>query len=121
MQRDMELVRQILLELEGHNELGRDMQVKASGYSPEQITYHIKLLAEAGYIEAIDMSSFSGMNWRPTSLTWPGHEFLDATRNASVWHKVKAEIKDKGGSLPFSLVQQLALKIAAAHFGLSGK
>lgn len=118
MQRDMDLVREILLEVEQHQQPMRDVRIRATGYAPEQVAYHVKLLAEAGYIEAVDFSSFAAMEWRPKALTWKGHEFLDATRNAGVWNKVKAEIKDRGGALPFSLIQQLAVKLAAAHFGL---
>jgi hypothetical protein len=120
MERDMDLVRQILIELEQHQEPMHPINIKAEGYSPEQIAYHVKILAQADYIEALDMSSFSGMDWR-AKLTWNGHEFLATTRNPGVWNKVKAELKDRGSSLPFSLIQQLALKIAAAHFGLTGK
>jgi len=120
MQRDLDLVRTILLELEAHADYPRPLTLQAPGYSPEQVTYHVKILHEAGYIEALDMSTFDGVVWRPTSLTWQGHEFLDATRHTGVWHKVKAELKDKGISLPFTLIQQLALKIAAAYVGLPG-
>ena len=115
MQRDMDLVRAILLEVEQHQEPQAPFEVQAHGYSPEQIAYHVRLLAEAGYIDAIDF----GDDWQPKSLNWSGHEFLDATRNAGIWQKVKAELKDRGGSLLFSLIQQLALKLAAAQFGLS--
>jgi hypothetical protein len=116
----MDLIRTILLELEGHDDPVRELKLTATGYSPDMVSYHVKLLAEAGYIDANNTSNLAQCGWRPTSLTWNGHEFLDATRNSGVWQKVKAELKDKGASLPFSLIQQLAIKIAAAHFGLTG-
>src|SRR5262245_10975107 len=107
MQRDMDLVRMILLETEQHQEPNQDVQIQAASYSPEQIAYHVKLLAQAGYIEANDYSSLGNLAWRPTSLTWDGHEFLDATRNSKIWQRLKAELKDKGATLPFTLIQQL--------------
>jgi hypothetical protein len=39
-------------------------------------------------------------------------------RNDKVWRRLKAELKDRGISLPFSLLQALALKIAASLAGL---
>jgi uncharacterized protein DUF2513 len=118
MKRDMDLIRQILLELEAAENLHGVVDIQAPGYSPDQVTYHVKLLAEAGLIEARNRSHLRGIVWQPSSLTWRGHEFLDATRNASVWQKLKAELKDRGVTLPFELVQQLALKIAASMAGL---
>ena len=118
MQRDMDLVRDILLEIEKNQNPMRDIKLQAHGYSPEQAAYHVKLLAEAGYLEAVDFSSMSGMEWRPKSMTWKGHEFLDATRNEGVWHKLKAELKDRSMTLPFALIQELAIKLAAKAAGL---
>jgi hypothetical protein len=40
-----------------------------------------------------------------------GHDFLDAVRNHTVWSKVKAHKKERAVSLPFSLVQELAVKV----------
>src|SRR5262245_2404043 len=117
MQRDMDLIRTLLLETESHGNPLWPFRPTAAGYSPEQVAYHVQLLADAGYVDAADMSTLGRLDWRPRSLTWQGHEFLDATRNETVWHKLKAELKDRGVSLPFSLIQDLAIKIAASLAG----
>jgi hypothetical protein len=39
------------------------------------------------------------------------------TRNETVWLKQKAELKDRGLTLPFSILQDLAVKIAAKLAG----
>jgi hypothetical protein len=39
-------------------------------------------------------------NWRATSLTWQGHEFLDSVRRDTVWQKVKLFVAEKGGLRP---------------------
>ena len=103
----------ILLEMEAHQDTGRTVDIKAPGYSPEQISYHIRLLGEAGLIEAQP-----ARQWIAVRMTWRGHEFLDATRNDTVWQKIKAEIKDRGAAIPFSLLQQLAVSVLAQHLGL---
>src|SRR5262245_18055465 len=114
MKRDMDLIRAIMLEREASPDPRRDLKLSAHGFAPEEISYHVKLLHQAGYVEAIDFSTLQELEWRPTVLTWQGHEFLATTRNEKVWAKVKAVMKDRGISLPFSLIQELAIKIAAS-------
>lgn len=118
MKRDMDLIRTILIEIEDHENPRAEVPIKAPGYSPDQITYHLGLLYEAGLINALHASHLSGERWIPQSLTWQGHEFLDAARNDTVWQKLKAEIKDHSASLPFQLIQAMLIKITAHHFGL---
>jgi hypothetical protein len=54
------------------------------------------------------------LTYRVKALTWEGHEFLDATKNETVWNKTKQLIADKGGSISIevlkALLQQLLLK-----------
>jgi len=118
MKRDMDLIRTILIEMERNESPNDQAEIHADGYSDDQIVYHLKLLKEAGLIEAIDVSSFEGMAFIPRNLTWRGHEFLEAARNEGVWQMVKDQLKDRGMSLPFSLIQDLAIKIAAEYMGL---
>ena len=53
------------------------------------------LLDEAGLIEAIDLSSRNGPAWLPQRLTWAGHEFIEASRDESRWHKALNLMKEK--------------------------
>ena len=119
MKRDMDLIRQILMEIEKHREPLGSFSLDIENHSPDEISYHVKLLAEAGLVEALDMSSFSGFEWQATSLTWHGHEFLDAARDETVWNKTKAVVQAQGGSLPFDVIKGLVAKAAAAAAGLS--
>jgi hypothetical protein len=114
----MDLIRTILMELEARPSPRDVSPVTVSEYSPEDVSYHVKLLSQAGLIEALDAETYGGFEWIPTSLTWLGHEFLDAARNETVWNRLKAEMKARGGTLPFELVQQLAMKLVAAMAGL---
>jgi hypothetical protein len=114
----MELIRIILQEIEAHRNPNTLVRISAEGYSPDQIYYHVKILHQAGFIEAIDSSHNQGMVWTPRSLTWQGHEFLDAARNEGVWQKLKAKLKDASMTLPMALIQQLLIEIAAQQVGL---
>lgn len=109
MKRDMDLARKILFAIEeSEGECGPD-DIKIEGYSDQIVYYHIKILAEAGLIEAEDISTMgeNGFQWWAKSLTWQGHEFLDAARDNSRWDKAKKLVSEKVGSLMFE-----ALKIA---------
>ena len=55
------------------------------------------LLAEAGLIEATNVSSFDGPDWKAKRLTWSGHEFLEASRDQNRWQKALTLIKERGG------------------------
>jgi hypothetical protein len=113
MKRDMDLVRKILLELEGKNPKDDGLEPEQlSGHTPEEVGYHIGLLKEAGLVEAMDARSYGNpMNWIATRLTWEGHEFLEASRNEGVWTKAKQIAAEKGGGLTFEVLKQLLSKL----------
>jgi hypothetical protein len=118
VKRDLELIRLVLLDIEANNDPTRTIAISMDGYTHEEVQYHIKLLKEAGYIVAQDRSTFTQMDYRPKSLTWAGHEFLDAARNDTVWRQVKVKLKEMGVDAPLSVVQQLAIKYVSQHLGL---
>lgn len=65
MKRDMALVRQILLKTEQNTEVSGWIDLDIEGYSPEEISYHVKLLAEAELIEAQDLTTMEEFEWKP--------------------------------------------------------
>lgn len=95
MKRDMDLIRELMLKLEALPMPTAGMvvvdatKVGVEGYTAEQIDYHLSLLEQARFIHAggLDMG-MSGPGFGPgvdcCSLTWAGHDFLDATRSPDV-------------------------------------
>jgi len=120
MKRDLELVRKILLAMEAYQHGFAPEPFTVDGYDQGVIEHHVWLMEQGGLITASDKSSLQDPSATAIaeSITWEGHEFLDAVRNDKVWSKLKAEMKDRGIALPFSLLQSLALKIAATLAGL---
>jgi len=57
-------------------------------------------------------------DWRPTCLTWEGHNFLDAAREESRWKKAMTVIKDKAGTVSFEIVKQVLVSMAKEQLGL---
>lgn len=99
MKRDMDLIRAILMELEELPENGGCNDVAVPGHSDQEIFAHVRLLNEAGLIEAVDFSTMDRMVWKPKRLTWDGHEFLDAYRDETFWDKGKELVLKAGGGL----------------------
>ncbi|MEX2411343.1 MAG: DUF2513 domain-containing protein, partial [Candidatus Paceibacterota bacterium] len=85
MKRDINLIKEILIELERSDNPIAKADFTINDRSDIEVSYHIKLLFEAGLIEAENISGFSSYHWIPITLTWHGHEFLDAARNDTIW------------------------------------
>ncbi len=113
MKRDMDLARSILIEVEAATEPWGMLEINVDGYEAENISYHIKLLYQAGLIEAEDTSTLGvgGFEWSASSLTWDGHEFLEAARDDNRWDKAKDVILKKGAGMPFDVLMQVLVKM----------
>mgnify|MGYP001309321571 CR=1 FL=1 len=116
MKRDMELVRKILIAAEEKQDF-QPQKLEIDGYSQEEISYHIKIMTQAGLIESQGYATSTGIPlWCIKSLTWEGHEFLDAARNEKVWTKVKKKIAEEGGSIPFDVLKHVLKQTTATLF-----
>jgi hypothetical protein len=122
MKRDMDLIRLVMIEIEKNPDPIQPIAIKVPGYSDLEISYHVMLLAEHGFAEAINFSSNDGFEWQAQRLTFEGHEFLDAARSDTIWKTAKEKIVSATGvvtleSLKFAL--PLVLKhMLSGHLGL---
>lgn len=112
MKRDMDFCRKLLLEIEACDRPYGVMTLPPFGEVDEDTTsYHLKLLYEAGLIEAIDASSMNSFKWHPISLTWEGHEFLDAARDDKRWEKAKNTVINATGGLAFEFMKRSLFQV----------
>jgi hypothetical protein len=121
MQRDMDLVRQILLAAEAADaDTMRMKYLTVEGYDAATVAYHVKLMHQAGLVEAsvVEPDNQPPTAARVIALTWTGHDWLDATRNDTVWSKTRKWVAEKGGGASFEVLKAIATKYALAHFGL---
>ena len=104
MKRDMNLIRLQLLETEGE-----DPKPDLSAYTEEQLVYHSALLIEAGLVHGEVVLDGNGqpVGTVTAPLTWAGHEFLDAARNDTIWHKASERIKKSGVDVTISLMKEI--------------
>lgn len=118
MRRDMDLIRLLLLDIEGEEE------VDLSDYTEDQILYHRHQLVGAKLISGESKVRFlpDGTRIYYTSkdylLTFEGHDFLDDTRDITVWKKVKEKVAEKGSTVSWTVITAIAKKIVMDGFGL---
>ena len=119
MKRDMDLCRDILLNLEEKPFAPGTIKVEIDGKTEQEVSYHLRLLAQAGLVEAEDLSkSTQNMKWRANSLTWDGHEFLEASRNQGTWDRVKGTLTEKSVGMSFDIVKALLFVYGKQLLGL---
>lgn len=115
MKRDMDLVRAILLIAENHEDeylqptdfrRGLSEQFPDSQWSSEKLAVHVKLLEEAGLVDA--KFHTGGESFFDLRLTWEGHEFISDARDPGVWENVKS----KAGDSSFTLLKQILVEVA---------
>ncbi|UXL41077.1 DUF2513 domain-containing protein (plasmid) [Pseudomonas fragi] len=99
MKLDKDLVREILLAVEASkNDPKEGIDLVLKDRSPREISYHVLLLTEAGFVLSRDAAYLADAVsiWQPTRLTYKGHEFLDTVRNGEVWRRTKAGAEKAG-------------------------
>lgn len=95
----MNLVRAVLIETEKLPDDGGFYDISVEGFSEAEISNHVRLSDEAGFLEAEDLSTMGRVCWKPKRLTYEGHEFLNGIRSDSVWERAKAVTLKTTGTL----------------------
>lgn len=113
MKRDWDVVRKILIKLEDISDSASYLEPdQVNGYDEQLVSYHMRILDEAGLIEAKCSRGMSTpLHCRAQRMTWNGHEFLDQIRQDNVWNKVKGGAREKGLDLSLDVIVELAKTI----------
>jgi hypothetical protein len=116
MNRDWDLIRDILLRVE---QADKGVELKDfSGYDEALVAHQVQILDDAGLIEAKINVMFGGTVWfRISRLTWEGHEFLDATRNDTIWRRTKDRIQKEGLGMAIDVIKGVAVKLSLGSLG----
>lgn len=121
MQRDMDLVRQILFKIEASPDPELHEMPVISGAEQRVVANHLTLLKEAGLIDAY-VTNHMGQHFptfRLIRLTWPGHEFLDNARDDTTWNKAKS-IAGKLGGVSFGVLVHVLTGVIDARLKAAG-
>jgi hypothetical protein len=124
MQRNIELIRGILLQLEGHDSGMLPHELEVPGFTTEQVRYHVRIMQQGGLLEDVYADHFHSAKSTERQvrvlITWQGHEFLDAARSQPLWHKAGAEIRKAGMNATFELMKQVLMNLAKEQLRLHG-
>lgn len=124
MKRDIDLIRKLLIYLEDKpdDKIVKVEDVEIDTYDKNDIMYHFILMDQAGLIRCERQCSSSTpdrvINIYPFSLTWEGHEFLEASRDESTWNNAKSIILSKSGSLSLDVLKALLISMAKTSVGV---
>jgi hypothetical protein len=116
MKRDMELVRKILLYLESKDKDHFMGIIKIEGYEKKEIDYHLQLMLDAGLLKGELLRGGNKVLSHGVAMHWNGHEFLDASRDDSVWNKFKEKIGPEIQSIPFTIMIGLLKDLSKEYF-----
>lgn len=106
----MELVRDLLKLIEGNKNIKELIVPKEMDRLI--VAKHLKIMEQAGLVEDKTLWASNSPMWINATLTWNGHEYLDAIKNDTVWNNIKENLKEKGlqiTELSFSLLKDYAV------------
>lgn len=120
MHRDFDLIREMMLSLESNAELiGRaSFEGYATSFFPnlgkddDTLAYHLMLIIDEGWLDG-EYIRVSG-KFILVRLTADGHDFIEVTRQKSIWDQAKAAIKAGGGET-LRFAWEISKKIAEAE------
>src|SRR4030042_5078552 len=114
MKRNLDLVRKLLLYFEEKPDDKVERCPPIEGYSSLEIKYHLLLMDEAGLLRCEREVKSTGRTIYvlPMSLTWQGHEFLEAARNNDIWRRAKTIVYEKSGALSFEMLKSVLLYLS---------
>ena len=106
MKRDIDLIRSLLIQVEEGKSIELDI------YTKEQLLYHKNLLIEANFVHGQTLYGDDQiLTVMIDRLTWIGHEFLDAIRDAEIWRQTK-DVVEKISGAPIIIIKEVAVNIA---------
>lgn len=130
MDRDMDLIRQLLLEVEKgrtvfetlsdeHADILRAGRTGMSRDEGDKLQYHLGLLDDKGWLTGVNRTL--GGAWYVQGLSWEAHDFLDSVRSEDVWERTKDNARAAGGfsvDILAALAKGFVRKKIEAHTGI---
>lgn len=111
MQRDIDLLRQLLLDIERRGTTCAIDTLRADSRhdSDERVRYHLRLLTDAGLLKEAGQTAAGSPCVR---LTHEGQEFIELARGDARWREAKAAVLASTGGVPLSVVRSLLARWA---------
>lgn len=108
MKRDMDLVRDLLLNIENSNKPSwKSLAPTDDDAATQNVLEHLKLMEEAGLIKSVVVHMKGYRLPQDIELEWAGHDFLDSVRDPEIWARTKTGAEAAKG-FTFDLLKDLA-------------
>ena len=119
MKRDVDLIRQILLDLERHGAECTIDSIRngATHEIDERTRYHLRLCIDAGLAKEIERTAGTPC----VRLTNAGHEFLDICRGDERWQAAKWMVHQQTGGMSLAVLRAVLTKWAVQSIGRSDR
>ena len=116
MKRNMDLIRAILIQIEKYGEIRENPDL--ANYDKAEIGMHVTLMRDHGLIEASvtvagDGPTYRVVSYRIVKMNWEGYDFLEASRNDTIWQRAKKICLENTGGLTFDTLKQCLLDLAS--------
>ncbi len=83
MKNDLLLIKKILLYAEKNFHPSKDLIISFDDYSNEEVSYCIKKLDELGYVDALNLTSSSGIEYRINDITAYGWQLIEKIKEVN--------------------------------------
>lgn len=126
MKRDIRIIKYVLEEIERLQQNNSTIQMTfddGDTYPVEQLNYHLSMLVDAGFVDA-NITKTKGPEDQINmikSITWQGHDLLDALRNDKAMELAEEEAEKEGShlsELPIEVAKSLLIASAKKLFQL---
>lgn len=112
MKRNLDLIRDILIFIEdGNFDFLSSDDMNFPKIEHDELTSHLELMADAGFITFIDNSVFERKIYAKIKMRYKGYDYLETIRDSTVWNKTKESIKKVSGGVTFDLIKETAISI----------
>jgi len=97
-----------------------DWGVELPDFTHIQIRHHAYLMIQGGLIEGtVRQGTRDPLPLAaPSSITWAGHDFLEAVKDPSLWDKARINVIKPAGGVAFSVLLEWVKTEAMTRLGL---
>ena len=129
MKRDMDYIRELLLEIEGGRDyfetlsknetdvLGIETDESLDEIAGKKRALHLDLLAEAGLIRLTHVGGGGG--YYVERPTWDGYEFIETMRDPTIWSRTKGAA-GKAGGVGFGVLLEIGKSLVKGELAKHG-
>lgn len=108
MKRDMDLIREILLEMEKLPSYDMWQSGQLLGYDEKDVVAHVQLAQDAGLLFA---SYCSGPTATIQRITNEGYDFLESSKQRTLWERAKGQLISNGLPITIATIKAVLQKL----------